>query len=117
MNEKLELVELFGEPALYTGARVRGTEVPEGVYKCDVRGDDETTGWFAGLSPFVLVNHFGAIFTKNPIQYGVDGHFWFEEETEPNFLGEDVSIKQYLQDDFEFFGTRGFKNIYKDFIN
>lgn len=88
--EKYDLVELFGKPALFTSERLSPAKIPAGLYVSHVRGDDETTGGFAELAPRVLVNHFGSIVTKEPVDFGKDGYIAFTEDTEPNFTGQSV---------------------------
>lgn len=100
-DEKYELVELFGKPALFTNERMKLSDIPQGLYKCDVRGDDETTGWFAELAPSVLVNHFGTIITDEPIDFGDDGFIILNDDTAPNFLDQSLSFDQYINRDFE----------------
>lgn len=106
-DEKYDLIELFGQPALYSGGRMKNTDIPQGLFKCDVRGDDETTGWFAGLSPHVLVNHFGTIITNEPLDFGEEGHIWLTEETEPNFMGNALTFGEFMRGEFEQEETQG----------
>ena len=98
--EKYDLIELFGKPALFTGERLSKAKIPEGLYVCHVRGDDETTGGFAELAPRVLVNHFGSIITKEPIDFGKEGFIPFTEETEPNFTGQSISMRDFIDGRF-----------------
>ncbi len=63
---------------------------------CHVRGDDETTGGFAELAPKVLVNHFGSIVTKEPVDFGETGFIEFTEDTEPNFTGRSISFSEFM---------------------
>lgn len=99
--ERFEVVELFGKTALFTSERLNESDIPQGLHVCHVRGDDETTGGFAELAPKVLVNHFGSIVTKEPIDFGKDGFIAFTLETEPNFLScEGATFYDYMRDDF-----------------
>mgnify|MGYP007041554581 FL=1 len=92
---------MFGKAALFTSDRLTDSNIPKGLYLYHVRGDDETTGGFAELAPRVLVNHFGSIVTKEPIDFGEDGFIAFTPETEPNFLPvEAVTFSDYLRKDF-----------------
>lgn len=100
-DENFDLVELFGQPALYCGGRMKDADIPQGLHKCDVCGDDETTGGFAGLSPHVLVNHFGTIITNEPLDFGEDGHIQLTEETAPNFMGNALTFGEFMRGDFE----------------
>ena len=98
--EKYDLVELFGKPALFTGDRLSRAKIPEGLYVCHVRGDDETTGGFAELAPRVLVNHFGSIITKEPVNFGKEGYIPFTEDTEPNFTGQLITLRDFIDKRF-----------------
>ena len=98
--EKYDLVELFGKPALFTSERLSPAKIPSGLYVSHVRGDDETTGGFAELAPRVLVNHFGSIVTKEPIDFGKDGYIAFTDDTEPNFTGQSVTMREFLDGNF-----------------
>lgn len=94
--EKYDVVELFGKPALFTSDRLDNSDIPQGLYVYHVRGDDETTGGFASLEPRVLVNHFGSIVTKEPIDFGKKGYIEFTDDTEPNFTGRSISFSDFM---------------------
>ena len=94
--EKYDVVELFGKPALFTSDRLDNSDIPQGLYVYHVRGDDETTGGFAALEPRVLVNHFGSIVTKEPIDFGKKGYIEFTDDTETNFTGRSVSFSDFM---------------------
>ena len=96
--DRFDLVELFGKPALFTGDRLKNTDIPKGLYLCHVRGDDETSGGFATLEPKVLVNHFGSIVTKEPVEFGEKGFIEFTEETEPHFTGRSVTFAEFMEE-------------------
>ena len=95
-SEKYDLIELFGKPALFTCDRLIKSDIPQGLYVYHVRGDDETTGGFAALEPRVLINHFGSIVTKEPIEFGEKGFIEFTEDTEPNFTGILLSFSDFM---------------------
>ena len=94
--DEYELVKLFGKPALFTSDRLTQKDIPQGLYLSHVRGDDETTGGFALLEPRVLVNHFGSIVTKEPIDFGDKGFIEFTPETEPHFTGKSVTFADFV---------------------
>ena len=97
-GEKYDLIELFGKPALFTSNMLNKSDIPKGLYLCHVRGDDETTGGFAALEPKVLVNHFGSVITKEPVDFGEKGYIEFTEETEPHFTGRQVSFSEFTDE-------------------
>ena len=98
--EKYDLIELFGKPALFTGERLSQANIPAGLHVCHVRGDDETTGGFAELAPRVLVNHFGSIVTKEPIDFGKEGYIPFTEDTERIFTGNSITMRDFIDGSF-----------------
>lgn len=101
LNGEYDLIEIFDKPALFLNERISKKDIPAGLYKCDVRNDDESINGFSELSPSVLVNHFGTIITKEPIDFGINGYITLNEETEPNFIGSSITIEQYIKNDFE----------------
>ncbi len=98
--DKYDVVELFGKPALFTSDRLNNSDIPQGLYVYHVRGDDETTGGFAALEPRVLVNHFGSIVTKEPVDFGEKGFIEFTEDTEPNFKSRSASFSEFMDERF-----------------
>ena len=98
--DKYDLIELFGKPALFTNERLTKADIPLDLYLCHVRGDDETTGGFAELAPRVLVNHFGSIITKEPVNFGKEGYIPFTEDTEPNFTGQLITLRDFIDGRF-----------------
>ena len=94
-NAQFEFITLFGKPALFTSERIGDADIPENMYVYHVRGDDETTGGFAELAPRVMVNHYGSVITKEPIDFGEDGYIVFTPETEPNFIGGSITLCEY----------------------
>ena len=53
----------------YTCCRVKPEEVPAGMFKYDIREDDEGNGDMISLEPFVWVNHHGTFITAMPIDF------------------------------------------------
>lgn len=97
-GEKYDLIELFGKPALFTSDRLTKSDIPKGLYLYHVRGDDDTTGGFAALEPKVMVNHFGSVITKEPVDFGEKGYIEFTEDTEPHFTGRQVSFSEFTDE-------------------
>ncbi|WP_407383427.1 LPD28 domain-containing protein, partial [Ruminococcus sp.] len=100
-TERYELIEVCGQKALFSNGRIPDTEVPDGMYRYDFRED--VTGddiYFAGIEPDVYVNHAGSCITKEPIDFGSDGYIQFNYDTEPNFLGEEMTVEEFADADF-----------------
>ena len=96
--DRFDLVELFGKPALFTSDRLKTMDIPKGLYLSHVRGDDEMSGGFATLEPKVLVNHFGSIVTKEPVDFGKKGFIEFTDDTEPHFTGRSVTFAEFMDE-------------------
>ena len=97
-DEKLEVVEVLGQTALFTNGRVTQKELPDGLYKYDLREGESIA--FAIVEPSVAVNHAGTIITKEPIIFG-EGYIEFGDNSSPNFLGDEMSIEEFLNTDFD----------------
>ncbi len=44
LNEKLQEIEIFDKPGLFSNGRLRDEDVPEGLYRYDLRGSDYDPG-------------------------------------------------------------------------
>ena len=55
---------------------------------------------FATIEPSVAVNHAGTIITKEPIIFGEEGYIEFDDDSSPNFLGDEMSVEEFLNTDF-----------------
>ena len=100
-KEQYELIEVCGQKALFSNGHIPNSEVPDGMYRYDFRED--VTGddiYFAGIEPNVSVNHAGSCITKEPIDFGDDGYIQFSYDTEPNFLGEEMTVEEFADTDF-----------------
>lgn len=98
-DERYELIELFGRKALFSNARLTAGDIPKGLYCCQLcHGDD---GCFCTVEPKAVVNHAGSVLTKEPLDFGKKGYIQLTEDTEPNFLGEDMTIAEFMNRDFE----------------
>lgn len=97
-DEKLEVVEVLGQTALFTNGRVTQKELPDGLYKYDLREGESIA--FATVEPSVAVNHAGTIITKEPIIFGEEGYIAFDDDSSPNFLGDHMSVEEFLNTDF-----------------
>lgn len=94
-----ELIELFGKPALFTDERLTLNDVPLGLNLYHIRMSDDN-GMFAALEPDVKVNHGGLVITSENIDFGEEGYIEFTDETAPNFTGQDISIDDYVTENY-----------------
>lgn len=99
-NESYQLIELFGKPALFSNDRITPKDIPEGLYCYDLRHSDDGDR-FCSVEPKVAVNHGGSVITDIPLDFGEKGYIPFSEDTEPNFLSEDLTIAEYMNGEFE----------------
>ena len=102
VEERYELVEVFGRECLFTCARIDRATVPEGLYAYDVRHDDDCQGEPCEIKPHVLVNHWGTIICADPIEMSDCKEFGerfacrYLEEGDFSYTGESETLKGYL---------------------
>lgn len=99
-NDKFDLISLFGNPALFTNERLSDADIPEGLYCYYLRHSDDGCS-FATVEPKVKVNHGGSVITDEPIDFGEQGYIAFTEDTEPNFMSENMSFGEYMRGEFD----------------
>ncbi len=99
--EDFELIELFGKPALFTNERLTEADVPRGFNLYHIRMTDDGDR-FGAIEPKVLVNHGGSVITTETIDFGEKGYIAFNDENDPNFLGQDLSIDDYAAERYIF---------------
>lgn len=98
-TEDYELIELLGKPALFTNERLEPEDVPRGLNLYHLRRSDDDDR-FAAIEPKVGVNHGGSVLTNETIDFGEKGYIEFTDETEPNFIGQDIAIDDYVTDNY-----------------
>lgn len=94
-KEQFEVIELQGNVALFTPLRISNSEVPIGLFKYELRHEDDD-----GMTPFevsyqIIVNHFGTILTNKHIKMQHNGWAVFDGNEEFKFLDEHLTIKEY----------------------
>lgn len=97
-DEKLEVVEVLGQTALFTNGRVTEQELPEGLYRYDLREGENLA--FATIEPNVMVNHAGTVLMKAPLDFDGQEYIVLDDETSPNFLGYDMTPEEFMDTDF-----------------
>ena len=105
-NESYQLIEIFGKPALFSNDRITPKDIPEGLYCYDLRHNDDGSR-FCSVEAKVTVNHGGSIITDEPLDLGENGYIPLDADTEPNFLGEDLTLAEYMNGEFEQGQTMG----------
>ena len=97
-DEKLEVVEVLGQTALFTNGRVTEQELPEGLYRYDLREGENLA--FATIEPNVMVNHAGTVLMKTPLDFDGQEYIVLDDESSPNFLGYDMTQEEFMDTDF-----------------
>ena len=95
VNAKTEEYETFfilGQDALFTNSRLDRTTIPDGLYAYDLR--DECDGNINELKEFVLVNHWGTVLVKEPIE-GADRGVQIKPY-DYNFIGGDMTVDEFM---------------------
>ena len=99
-KETFELMEMLGQMVLFTNMRVDRSTIPEGLYAYDVRHDDDCTGEICEIKPSVMVNHWGTIICKEPVQLDAYWHSKFVDENDYSYLGDTASLDEYINTDY-----------------
>lgn len=98
-DDEYELVELFGQPALFTNERITDADVPNGMHCYHIRRGNEVE--FSAIEKRIAVNHAGSVVTREPIDLGEQGYISFTDETSANFTGEVMSLYEFREYDPE----------------
>ena len=97
-NEEYQQIELLGKFALFTNGRLTDADIPQGLYCYHLRHSDDG-GCFCSVEPKVGVNHGGSVITKEPLDFGAEGYIPFTDDTEPNFIGGEQTLGEFLRSD------------------
>lgn len=95
---KYQEVEIFDVPALFSDGRIPLDDLPEGLYRYDLRGSDDDPGMPVTVEQNVTVNHAGAIITAKPLDLGEDGCLTLTEDEGLNFVGGEISIQRFFNE-------------------
>ena len=95
---KYQEVEIFDVPALFSNGRIALADLPEGLYRYDLRGSDDDPGMPVTVEQNVTVNHAGAIITAKPLDLGEDGRLFLTEEKGLNFVGGEISMQRFFNE-------------------
>lgn len=87
LDDKFDAVEVCDVKGVFTYERIAKQDVPEGLYKYDLRYSDEI-GEFTSIEKNVIVNHGGTVLLKEQLDLGPDGVIEFNEETPRELLAE-----------------------------
>ncbi len=99
IDEEFDVIEVNGVTALFNNGRFAKDEIPIGLYSYDLRFKDDGVE-VGSIEPNVLVNHAGSILTSVPIDFGDKGVIVLSDDTSPNFLGEEKTILDFINDEY-----------------
>lgn len=97
-TQQYELAEIDNKVVLFTNMRLDRDTVPEGICCYDVRDSDNLDGSMAQIKPFVLVNHWGTILSKEPFPMDESGSYYPEDW---GYLGESMSLSEFQKETAE----------------
>ena len=99
-EEKLDVIEVLDRRALFSNGRLMPEQIPEGLYAYDLRHSDDGDR-FCSIEPKVGVNHGGTVLMRDILDFGESGYIPLDEDTEPNFTGEELTIGEFMNSKFE----------------
>lgn len=70
------LAKIDDRPVLFTNMRLDRDTVPEGLFCYDVRDSDDLDGSMAEVKPYVMVNHWGTILSREPFPLDEHGSYY-----------------------------------------
>lgn len=97
-EEKLDVIEVLDRKALFSNGRLLPEEIPEGLYAYDLRHSDDGDR-FCSIEPKVGVNHGGTVLMRDILDFGESGYIPLDEDTEPNFLGEEMTAEEFAEEE------------------
>lgn len=95
LDEELDAVEVCGVKGVFANERIAEQDVPEELYKYDLRYSDERRE-FTSIEKKVIIDHGGTVLLKEQLDLGPNGVIEFNEETFPNFLGYKETPRELL---------------------
>ena len=97
LNEKLQEIEIFDKPGLFSNGRLRDEDVPEGLYRYDLRGSDYDPGQPILVEKTVIVNHAASVLIAEELDLGADGRLELGEEG-LNFTGAELTVREFMEE-------------------
>ena len=92
---KYQEIEIFDIPGLFSNGRIDAADIPEGLYRYDLRGSDYDPGDPITVEERVVVNHAGSILTAKPLDIPECGSLRLTEEEGLNFVGGEITAYQF----------------------
>lgn len=92
-DKQWEVVEVLGRKALFANERIKTEDVPQGMYRYDLR--DNGQGWFSSVEKSVKVNHAGTLLFTEDIELNAGEYIAFADGDSPNFLGYTMTVEEF----------------------
>ena len=100
LDEQLQEIEIFDKPGLFSNSRLRDEDVPEGLYRYDLRGSDYDPGQPILVEKTVIVNHAASVLMAEKLDLGADGRLELGEEG-LNFTGGLLTVREFMKEQEE----------------
>lgn len=100
LDEQLQEIEIFDKPGLFSNGRLRDEDVPEGLYRYDLRGSDYDPGQPILVEKTVIVNHAASVLMAEELDLGADGRLELSEEG-LNFTGGLLTVREFMKEQEE----------------
>lgn len=97
LNEKLQEIEIFDKSGLFSNGRLRDEDVPEGLYRYDLRGSDYDPGQPITVEKTVVVNHAASVLMAEELDLGAEGRLELGEEG-LNFTGAELTVREFMEE-------------------
>ena len=84
-------------PGLFSNGRLRDEDVPEGLYRYDLRGSDYDPGQPVTVEKTVVVNHAASVLMAEELDLGAEGRLYLGEEG-LNFTGAELTVREFMEE-------------------
>lgn len=91
-TQQYELAEIDQRIVLFTNMRLDRDTVPEGLYCYDVRDSDNLDGSMVEVKPYLMVNHWGTIVSREPFPMNEWGSYYPEDW---GYLSDTLTLSEF----------------------
>lgn len=96
-QERMEAVEVFGVPGLFTTLRVNRATIPKGIYAYDMQTSEEDWSQPCLIARHITVEHYGTVITASPIELPETGY----RDMEPGDFSQATRAEQLTIAEFK----------------
>ena len=97
LDEQLQEIEIFDKPGLFSNSRLRDEDVPDGLYRYDLRGSDYDPGQPILVEKTVIVNHAASVLMAEELDLGAGDRLELGEEG-LNFTGGLLTVREFMEE-------------------